>query len=175
MSPAPGRYIRSRVSSRQIPDLLQSLFAAEFLAPSASLWLVSPWISDIPILDNRANGFSCFQPSWPRGQVRLTQILAELADLGTAVHLALRPDPHNEGFLGRLEAHPAASRIAVSKVKDLHEKCILGDSFYLSGSMNFTYNGITLNEEGVTYDTTPEVIVERRLIFEQRWGSEVRP
>jgi hypothetical protein len=37
--------------------------------------------------------------------------------------------------------------------------------------MNFTYNGITVNEEALTYETSPEVIAEQQLIFTNRWGG----
>ncbi len=32
-----------------------------------------------------------------------------------------------------------------------YTKGILGDCYYLAGSMNFTYNGIIVNEEALTY------------------------
>lgn len=37
--------------------------------------------------------------------------------------------------------------------------------------MNFAYNGITINEEVVTYETSPEAIAEQQLIFTNRWGG----
>ncbi|MEH2197457.1 phospholipase D-like domain-containing protein [Nostoc sp.] len=55
--------------------------------------------------------------------------------------------------------------------EELHAKSILGDGYYLAGSMNFTYNGITINEEVVTYETSPEAIAEQQLIFTNRWGG----
>jgi phosphatidylserine/phosphatidylglycerophosphate/cardiolipin synthase-like enzyme len=55
--------------------------------------------------------------------------------------------------------------------EELHTKGILGDGYYLAGSMNFTYNGITVNEEALTYETSPEVIAEQQLIFINRWGG----
>ena len=51
-----------------MPDLLQMLFLSELLAPSRCLWLVSPWISDIPVIDNRIE--------------RLSRLRAELGALG---------------------------------------------------------------------------------------------
>ena len=56
-------------------------------------------------------------------------------------------------------------------VEELHLKGILGDGYYLAGSMNFTYNGITINEEAVTYETSAEAIAEQKLIFTNRWGG----
>ena len=71
MKPPPARTIHSRAGFSQIPVLLQALFSAELLVPSRRLWLVSPWISDIPILDNTAAGFSMLGPLWGRSWVRL--------------------------------------------------------------------------------------------------------
>ena len=41
-------------SSTEAASLLANLFAAELVSPSECIWLVSPWISDIQILDNEA-------------------------------------------------------------------------------------------------------------------------
>jgi hypothetical protein len=170
-----GRHIHSRLSSRQIPDLLQTIFVAESLVPSRCIWIISPWISDIPVIDNRTNAFLAIEPSWVGGRVRLAQVLAKVVGVGTTVHLATRPDEHNSGFLERLreEVPTSARQLRVHCVDDLHEKGILGDGYYLSGSMNFTLNGISLNEEAVHYYTSPEIISETRLVFSSRWGGPV--
>jgi phosphatidylserine/phosphatidylglycerophosphate/cardiolipin synthase-like enzyme len=39
--------------------------------------------------------------------------------------------------------------------EELHTKGILGDGYYLAGSMNFTYNGITVNEEALNLRDIP--------------------
>lgn len=169
----PCRYIHSRLSSHQVPDLLQAIFVAELLTPSRCLWLVSPWISDIPVIDNSANTFLCLEPSWSRDRVRLSQVLSTLAEQGTTVHIATRPDPHNrsfiEGLKARIDRMDVAMRFHITE--ELHAKGILGNAYYLAGSMNFTYNGIALNEEALHYQTAPEVIAEQQVIFESRWGG----
>ncbi len=172
----PSRYIHSRLSSRQVPDLLQSIFVAELLTPSHCLWLVSPWISDIPIIDNTANTFLCLEPSWTRTRIRLSQILATLAEHGTTIHIATRPDTHNRSFIEQLKTRTSNTDVAVRFhiADELHTKGILGDSYYLAGSMNFTYNGITLNEEALNYVTSSEVIAEQQVIFQSRWGGVER-
>jgi hypothetical protein len=55
----------------------------------------------------------------------------------------------------------------------LHEKGLLGDDFYLSGSMNLTYGGVELLEETVKFDTAPEVVADARLVYYERWGGEL--
>lgn len=169
----PSRYIHSRLSSRQVPDLLQAIFVAELMTPSRCLWLVSPWISDIPVIDNSANTFLCLEPSWSRSHVRLSQVLATLAEQGTTVYIATHPDSHNRSFIEGLKARIDRLDVAVRFhiTEELHAKGILGDGYYLAGSMNFTYNGITVNEEALTYEISPEVIAEQQVIFTNRWGA----
>jgi hypothetical protein len=173
MNERTGRIIHSRVSSRQVPDLLQAIFVSEMIAPSPCLWLVSPWISDIPLIDNSANSFLYLNTRWARGKVRFSQVLEALADVGTTIHVATRPLPHNYGFIERLGEAASADHIVIHLVEELHEKGIVGDTFYLGGSMNFTYNGISINEEAVIYETTSEIVAARRIIFKDRWGGVV--
>lgn len=167
------RYIHTKAMARQVPDLLQNIFVAELLCPSPCVWLISPWISDIPVIDNRANGFLEFEPKWVRNQITLSQVLLRLLEFGTTIHIATRPDDHNLAFLDRMRrsAEPEGLPLRVHSVEELHEKGILGDGFYLSGSMNFTFNGITLNEEAVQFSVDPMVVAENRIIFARRWGG----
>lgn len=173
MSNRVGRNIHTRASSRQVPDLLQSIFAAELIFPSRCIWLVSPWITDIPVIDNRANQFLSIEPAWARRNVRLSEVIHKLLSLGTTVHIATRPDDHNKNFLNFIELAareglPTCTHIAA----ELHEKGILGDHYYLSGSMNLTYNGISLNEEFVHYQTNINIVAENRVALAHRWGAE---
>lgn len=173
MSETP-RTIHTRASARQVPDLLQIVLVGELLRPGRCLWLVSPWVSDIPVIDNRANGFLTLEPLWARSRVRLSQVLTRLMEAGTTVHVATRPVEHNVAFLERLcrSAEPRGLPLVVHRVEDLHEKGILADGFYLSGSMNFTHSGISLNEEAVHYFIDPGVVAQHRILFTQRWGGE---
>src|SRR5437660_679004 len=59
---------RSRDEAR---ELLGLLLAAEVVSPSRELWVVSPWISNVAVLDNRAADFSGLEPAWPRTWIRL--------------------------------------------------------------------------------------------------------
>lgn len=152
------------------------IFTAELLCPSSCLWLVSPWISDIPVLDNRTNGFVVFEPRWARAQVSLSKVLVKLLESGTTVHVATRPDNHNMAFLDRMRrlAEPDGLPLRLHSVEELHEKGILADGFYLSGSMNLTFNGISLNEEAVHFDIDSSFVAENRILFASRWGGEIR-
>lgn len=169
--PTAVRHIRTRFGSRQASDLLQNLFAAELVVPSRCLWIVSPWISDIAILDNRANSFSTVAREWPRIRTRLVGVLAHLIRRGTGVVIATRPDEHNVEFLIRLRtAVGETDRLRVHQTRSLHEKGLLGDRYYLSGSMNLTHNGITFTEEVVHFFTDAANVAATRQTFVSRWG-----
>ena len=121
-------------SSREAAELLAGIFVAELVKPSKCLWIVSPWISDIPILDNVGGEFDglCDMPH--RG-VRLTEVLASIADSGTEIVVASTTDKSNEDFLRRLtmtfSLQGIAARLSLSldSAGELHEKAITGDDF----------------------------------------------
>ena len=154
-----------------IGDLLQSLFAAELLSPSHRLWLLFGWISDIAILDNRTRQFSALQPDWPASEIRLSSILKALLDKGGSLVLVLRDVKHNHEFVDRLtqsrQEYP--DRLRLYLAPDVHDKGILGDDFLVSGSMNLTFKGITVNNEHLTLRTDPASIEEWRMSLEQKW------
>ncbi len=152
--------VKSAVENREeIRDLLESLFAAELLQPSTEIWIVSPWISDIPLLDNRAGGFSGLDPSWPKRHITLAELLAYAmkANPSTVIHIITRPDVHNTRFTGRLrflaEMDGNTDRLRIDQNRpELHTKGIATTNFALIGSMNLTHNGIFLLEETVYLD-----------------------
>ena len=40
--------------------------------------------------------------------------------------------------------------------------------------MNFTFSGISLNEEAVQYSTDAAFVAHNRVLYAQRWGGENR-
>ncbi len=167
------RFIHSHAFCTQIPELLQIIFAAEIMAPSRCVWLVSPWISDVKIIDNRANLFTHLDPDWLRREVSLSEVIGKILNLGTFVCVVTRPLPHNDNFVEKMEQFESLGLpVRVRVQQELHEKGLLGDYYYLSGSMNFTYMGITVNDELIHYHTIPSVVSHNRIIFTNRWGAE---
>lgn len=170
MTESRNRQIFSGPKIREIPDLLQSIFAAELLVPSKRLWIVSPWISDIPLVDNEASSFSSVEPEWPPARIRFSQLLQALIERGTRVTIATRDVGHNRPFRDAVEGLVSASSLSFVYAEELHEKGILGDAFYLSGSMNFTYNGVHVNTEVLHFITDPATIAEAHITMRERWG-----
>ncbi|WP_263451403.1 phospholipase D-like domain-containing protein DpdK [Hyalangium gracile] len=167
-----ARHLSTSARAPNVPALLQALFASELVSPSRCIWLVSPWISDIAVLENRAYSFFTLAPEWGTAPIRLSAVLRRLLESGTTLHIATRPDSRNEAFLDVMRAgnHP---RLKLHEQKALHEKGLLGDGYYLSGSMNFTYSGITLNEEFIHFFTAQDVVAEKRVLLAERWGAEL--
>lgn len=156
-----------------IRDLLQSLFINELLHPSSRLWLAFGWISDIEIIDNRARQFAALQPDWPASGIRLSRVLAAVVEAGGNIALIVRDIDHNLQFIDAIQPlrvrFPEQVKVAVGSV--VHDKGILGDDFLLSGSMNLTYNGVTVNDEHLTLRTDMASVQEWRLALEQKWGK----
>lgn len=172
-----SRVIRrsSGQSSSEVASLLQSLLATEFLRPSKTIWLVSPWISDIPILDNTTGDFEALGHWGPR-HVRLSEVLASLAVAETTIVVATTSDRTNEQFLGNLTrmvgAFGADGRLIIhGDQADLHEKAFTTDASLIFGSMNFTYNGVFIRGELVEFTTDPERVSDARLDNHHRFGG----
>lgn len=162
-------------SREELADALQALFVAELLAPSGPLWLVTPWISDVELVDNRAGRFSGLFPGLPARWLRLAELLQHQLLRGGSVMVACRPDSHNEAFtrqlVRRADECGRAANLVVRYATDLHEKGILTKNLLLSGSMNLTYNGIHRLEEAVSLSDDPDVIARTRLAYRDRWAS----
>ena len=159
---------------RDARTLLEIVLAAECLRPSKILWVVSPWISDVPVFDNRGGSFGLVLSDAGERELRLSEILIRLADRGTQIVIAMRDDKKNGAFRAALAAATKGGEaIAISESNELHEKTLAGDDFVLTGSMNFTQAGLDWNEEQVTLDTDPETVAAARRDLRSRWGPRV--
>jgi hypothetical protein len=170
------RIFKSISTSRtETNELLQAIFVAELLIPSRCIWLVSPWVSDINILDNRTGAFATLEPTWGRRFIRLTEVLKRLLAVGTTLVIAVRSVEQNEQFFYQMRElardEGLEKRLIIHEKDTLHLKGILGDNFYLSGSMNITFNGIEILEEGINYDINASTIAEARIAFLENYGG----
>jgi hypothetical protein len=172
-----SRVIRksSAYSSTDAARLLGNLFAAELVRPSKYLWLVSPWISNVPILDNEMASYDPLNRWGPR-RARLAEVLATLASLGAGLVIATTADPHNNEFIAQLERRAAELDCSsqVRTVRDssnlLHEKAITGDDYAVVGSMNITFNGIYVRQEYLDLRIEEDFVAQARLDARDRYG-----
>lgn len=165
------RIFRSAVTSQDVVrELVQMMCLAELVAPSREIWLVSPWISDFVLLDNRSGRFDAINPQWQRREIRLVDFVLQLLTNSTRVVVVTRPDVHNQTFLDRLNDRAleagVSDYIQLLQRNRLHTKGILTDGGLLLGSMNLTYSGLELLEESVYYEISAEAIAKARVEFQ---------
>ncbi|MBB2784862.1 UNVERIFIED_ORG: hypothetical protein GGD43_000032 [Rhizobium esperanzae] len=174
--PTPARDLHGPAQSRAVRDLFQSLFIAELINPSPKLWFFFAWISDIEVIDNSARQFASLQPDWPSAMIRLSEVLRALLVRGTQIRLIIREHGHNDYFIARLQALKAIYGDQVRWIieKDFHAKGLLGADYFLSGSMNLTLNGISINGEHLVLRTDPPAVAEQTIELESRWEGLLR-
>jgi hypothetical protein len=165
------------VQASAIMDLLQSIFVAEVLKPSRPLWILSGWVSDIPVISNHSRQFGGLEPDWPTGQVHLSHVFRTLLTRGGRVALVLRDVPENQRFVSGLRSlkKEFGSQLQWHLGEDEHEKGIVGEDFVLSGSMNFTHRGIRVNGEHLVFRTGSDEVAGRRITLAELWPDLVRP
>ena len=173
--PFPSRDLHGPAQSRAVRDLFQSLFVAELIHPSPKLWLFFAWISDVEIIDNSAREFAALEPDWPAAPIRLSQLLRALLGRGVLIRLVIREDGHNDYFIARLQALKAryGDQIKWTVEKSFHAKGLRGADYFLSGSMNLTLNGISINGEHLVLRTDPAAVAEQSVELESRWEGKM--
>jgi hypothetical protein len=168
------RVIRTgRVTGVKADSVLTAVLLSELVSPSATLWLVSPWISDISAIDNSGGGFDSVFVDAASRMYTLSEVLALLTRTGTRLSVVTRPDPHNLAFLERLDRLADPAKLSVIRHEDVHEKTFCGDRWILSGSMNFTVRGMQVNDEATTYKVSVEAAAAARLDFRHRFGAQL--
>jgi len=172
----PSRDLHGPAQSRAVRDLFQSLFVAELINPSHRLWLFFAWISDVEILDNSARQFAALEPDWPATPIRLSQILRALLSRGVQIRLIIREHGHNEYFIACLQSLKASygGLVKWTIEKSFHAKGVLGADYFLSGSMNLTLSGISVNGEHLVLRTDPAAVAEQTIELESRWEELLR-
>ena len=159
----------------ELADALQCLFVSEVLVPSTPLWIVTPWISDVPIVDNRAGRFKGLVPALPERWIRLGEIIEQQLVRGGSLVVACRPDDHNRSFTDQIQRRGREigreQRVRVRLSPELHEKGILSATAFISGSMNMTYNGLRKLEEVIHLTDESDAVVRARAAYQDRWGE----
>lgn len=165
----------SRTGARhQVRELLEAVFTAELIHPSRELYLVSPWVRDVPLVDNRSGGFRGIDASWGRRRFGLVELLALLVERGCRVVVATRDEENNRAFVRQLEQRVGQAqreRLRVVLADDLHVKGMVGEDYAISGSMNFTHYGLQHNDELVRYELDHHRVAELKLSFRSEYGG----
>ena len=162
--------------SKALKNLLQSILGAELLSPSRTLWLSSAWVSDIKILDNSSRQFQAVCPQWEARKIRLSECLDGICARGGKVVLILRDVDHNREFIAAVQSGSGwnQGKIGLVLTQYQHVKAMVSERFVLDGSMNFTFNGIKVNDERLTYRCSTKDVQEELVNLEGRWEGNIR-
>ncbi len=146
---------------------LSSTLALELAYHSKELYLFSPWISDVALLNNAFGQLRAVIPELESTSVRLSTILNLLSERNVMIRLLTRAqDRRNvDDFERKL-----APTIQVQHSPNLHEKGLITNRIFVSGSMNFTYSGVNINAERVIItdesDKVASALIEARAHWE---------
>jgi hypothetical protein len=166
------QFFQTANDSRNVmSEILQLIFSAELVSPSRCVWIVSPWLRDIPILDNSTGAYISVCPEFPQTQIALSKVVAVLINRGTQVVIATRPDGGNRQVLDGVALETRSDQLVFHERAELHAKGIVGDRFALSGSMNLTFNGLERLTEMVSYQTDRNEVEALRLTFRGEYGG----
>lgn len=160
-----SRTVRSHRGSHTLKDMLLSLFTAELIQPSREIYLISPFMSNVPFLNNRFGHYTDLFPLVKSKQIYLSDILSALQWKGADVRVICDPN--------RNETQPLISElreiVSFRRLEENHEKGLFTDHFYIHGSMNFTYRGVYVNKENVRSTWEPNEVSMALLSARARW------
>ncbi len=166
----------AHTGQKEVQELLQFIFIGELLSPGKKIWIVTPWISNVPILDNRTGLFTSLDPSWGRKEIRLIEILIRLMNLKVEVIIVTRPDEHCKRFFSQMddpiENYGLQNQIQKIYRENLHTKGIMTSENLITGSMNLTYNGLFLLDENIIFDVDSKIVAQTRMNFEKYFGED---
>ncbi|MFW6030291.1 MAG: phospholipase D-like domain-containing protein DpdK [Halanaerobiales bacterium] len=163
-----SRIIRSNGGSKLLLDNLSSLLISESINPSEEIYIISPWITNYPLINNENNKCSSIFPFAESNQIYLADIIETWAWKGSKVRIIC--DPNNkwtQGFIDLLDNK--VGNIEYKILEDNHEKGFVTDNFYIHGSMNFTYSGIFINGERIRITSNRSEISEVLISIKARW------
>jgi len=165
-------YLTTELGRRQLRETLGSLLLSNYFQQD-EIWLVSAWITDFDLIDNRSGNWSIVHPEWGARILRFSEILKDLIKTGTKIKIVTNNDPINSAFLKRLEGadRSLGPGLAYTQSEVLHLKGLLSSHYFLMGSMNFTYSGTNKKDEQVTLTNNPNILGETRLEYEERYGG----
>lgn len=154
----------------KIDRLLSDVLLAELLGPSDDLWLVSPWISDIEVIDNAGGIYDVAFDDPSSRSYYFSEVLGTLTRAGTRLRVVTRPGM-SSSFLSHLDRAADPDNLRVVRDDDVHEKTFCGNSWQITGSMNFTFSGMHKNDERISYRLDPAAAALTRVEFTSRFGA----
>lgn len=165
-------FLHGPLGQRQFREVLGAQIAGLLIMPEL-IWLVSPWISDFVLLDNRSGDWDALEPSWGNREIGFNEVLARAVNGGCQLKLVTRSDSKNMAFISQLKNRlNNASDLKLLMLEPVHTKGFLTSKFFLKGSMNYTFTGANRNDEHLILTNEKNVISEAMIEFDGHYKFE---
>lgn len=162
-------FVHGSEGQRVLREVLGAQLVGLMMNPQP-LWLVSPWVSNFAVLDNRSGNWSFVEPAWGNREIYFQELLAGMVNYGVELKMVTRDLPLNRDFVKQLYNRLHSKAVFHHTCShDLHTKGMLSPHFFIQGSMNFTWRGANRNEESVVLTCDQHIITEARTEFEKQY------
>lgn len=95
-------FLHGAAGQRQLREVLSAQLIALIMQPEP-IWLVSPWVSNFSLLDNRSGNWDSIDPAWGGRELDFIELLACAVNNGAPLSLVTRDEPMNRIFVKALE------------------------------------------------------------------------
>lgn len=142
-------------------------------AESRPVYVSSPWVSDFVLLQNHSLEFAALFPRLSdQSEIRFSEYLKTLSTR-LPVRIITTQNETSEAFFANFGEDSASIEYRFA-VDEYHEKGLLAPFFYIEGSMNFTYHGLYVRGEKITYYCGlgaggAQKILGAYMEFDRRW------
>ena len=90
-------FTHDSIDEKHLKAMLANLLVSLILCPQR-IYLVSPWITDFPLLDNRARVWDSINPAWGQRIVNFSELLLFSVESGCALSMVLNENRINSSF-----------------------------------------------------------------------------
>ena len=160
----------SPVTGIRVDPVLTAVLLSELLTPSPRSGWSRRGSATCPRWTTAGGDYDSLFGDASARVYQLSEVLGLLTARGARLTIVTRDVPENDFFLAG-SANRRAEPTRVIRGPDAHEKTFCGGDWLLSGSMNFTVNGMAVNDEAVTYKLDAAAAAQARIDLEHRWGS----
>ncbi|WP_303245298.1 phospholipase D-like domain-containing protein DpdK, partial [Salmonella enterica] len=91
-------FLHGPLGQRHLREILSAQFSSLILYPEL-IWLISPWMSDFDVIDNRGGQWSFLDPSWGARMISFQELLATAINNGCPLRIVTREDTRSVVFI----------------------------------------------------------------------------
>lgn len=165
-------FLSQRSGQRQCQEVLTGVLISGLIHPH-TMWIVSPWLSDFAVVDNRLYAWQHLVPTWPPQWIGFVEVVAQLIQSQNQLFIVTRDNPTSRQFIQQLnDLLPTGASYQLKYCEELHTKGILTEQVLVSGSLNLTFSGTHRNDELIHIFDDAQVIRGALAEFDQHYRQQ---